>query len=331
VDTREWYRWFADVEAAGSSPIYERTSHAVADDAQLIERLRTLPSAKRQPNLLFASCRYLAAPFGEPAETLEFVHRRWSDVSALMMERSTQTNEPARTGTFAPLLAQLDAPLALIEVGPSAGLCLYPDRYRIRFDDAPPIGPPDSRVTIDVETYGGVPIPHHDLDVGWRAGIDLNPLDVRDPEDLAWLSACIWPEHTHRQERLAAAAAIVAADPPDLVRGDLVAGIDELLAGVPPDLTPVVFHSAVLGYLTREARAAFAGRMRAHPNAVWISNEGPGVMEGLTLDLAPPDRGNIAYFIVGLGGEQGVAISSPHGAWLKWPDAAPSATPTPSS
>lgn len=37
---------------------------------------------------------------------------------------------------------------------------------------------------------------------------DLNPLDVRDPDDMAWLLACIWPEHTERRERLVAAAAV---------------------------------------------------------------------------------------------------------------------------
>ena len=67
-------------------------------------------------------------------------------------------------------------------------------------------------------------------EVVWRAGIDLNPLDVTDPADVAWLEALIWPEQSDRRERLRAAIAVVAADPPILVRGDL---LDEL-AGAGP-------------------------------------------------------------------------------------------------
>lgn len=317
--TRDWYRGFAEVEAAGSSPIYEHTAHAVVDDAALIERLDTLPRPKRQPNLLFAACRLLGAPLGEPSETIEFVCDRWEDLSAVMANRSTQTNEPARTATFLPILAELDGPIALIEVGASAGLCLYPDRYRIRYDDARPVGPAESPVMIQVQTHGPVPIPHSGIDVTWRAGIDLNPLDVRDPEDLAWLSACIWPEHTHRQQRLVAAAEVAASDPPELIKGDLVETIDGVLAAVPTDAVPVVFHTAVLNYLTPDRRSAFAQRLTAHPRALWISNEGPGVIESLTTTLTPPpEASSHAFFVVGTGGTDAIGISDPHGGWLRW-------------
>ena len=47
----------------------------------------------------------------------------------MMLKRTTQTNEPARCAVFLPLLTGLPQPLALIEVGASAGLCLLPDRY----------------------------------------------------------------------------------------------------------------------------------------------------------------------------------------------------------
>lgn len=310
------------MEAAGSSPIYERTARAVAVDGELIKLVEALPPAKRQPNLLFASCRFLDAPFDDTAKTIEFIHTRWSDISALMQDRSTQTNEPARTATFLPLIAALDGPIALIEVGASAGLCLYPDRYRISYDNGPPIGPSDSPVRISVRTQGPVPIPSGMPEVVWRAGIDLNPLDVRDPDDLAWLSACIWPEHHQRRHRLTAAAAIVAAEPPELLRGDLVDRIDELIASAPSEATTVVFHSAVLGYLSAEDRSAFARRMGAHPAAVWISNEGPGVVDGLATHLTPPDHAAAkAFFVLGVAGHQTVAISDPHGTWLTWTSA----------
>ncbi|MFE4545324.1 DUF2332 family protein [Arthrobacter sp. NPDC056727] len=43
-------------------------------------------------------------------------------------------------------------------------------------------------------TRGPVPLPGSLPHVAWRAGIDLNPLDVRSPDDVAWLEALVWPE-----------------------------------------------------------------------------------------------------------------------------------------
>jgi hypothetical protein len=48
---------------------------------------------------------------------------------AVMLARSTQTNEPGRCAALLPVLTRLPEPLALLEVGASAGLCLLPDFY----------------------------------------------------------------------------------------------------------------------------------------------------------------------------------------------------------
>jgi len=319
VATADWYRGFADVEAAGSSPRYQSIAGAIADDCALIERIRAFPTDKRQPNLLLAAAKFLGAPMDEPSAWIEFVKDHWESMSELVLSRWTQTNEAARTGTFLPLLAQLPGPLALIEVGASAGLCLYPDRYRIVYDRTTSVGPDGAAVEIQVSTTGPVPIPHGMPEIYSRTGIDRNPLDVTDDDDLRWLEACIWPEHTERAARLRAAAGIVAADPPPLVRGDLVDVIAECIAAIPAEITPVVFHSAVLNYLTPDARRAFAQEMRRHPRAIWISNEGPGVVESLRTDLTPPPASAaLAYFVVGVNGERVDAISDPHGSWLRW-------------
>ena len=69
----------------------------------------------------------------------------------------------------------------------------------------------------------------------WRAGIDLNPLDVADPDDVHWLSCLVWPGEGDRAERLAAAIELARQDPPPLVRGDLV---DRLAARERPEQPP---------------------------------------------------------------------------------------------
>ncbi len=171
------------------------------------------------------------------------------------------------------MLAALPQPLALLEVGASAGLCLYPDRYAYRYGDRR-IG--DGEPLLDCDLTGAEP-PQRRPEVVWRAGLDLNPLDVTDPADVAWLEALIWPEHRHRRDRLRAAAAVAAADPPLLVRGDLVDDLPALAAQAPPGATLVVFHSSVLYQVPQPRRDAFTALVRTLPGH-WIANEDPSVL-----------------------------------------------------
>src|SRR5436189_2923612 len=145
------YRRFAEDEAHGKSPLYEELARGVAADEEILDLLLSLPRLKRQPNLLFAAARHL---FGTPDGWRRFrrgVAQRKDALCALMLMRSTQTNEPGRCAALLPVLAGLPQPLALLEVGASAGLCLLPDFYgydyggrRLRPEDGelePPIFP----------------------------------------------------------------------------------------------------------------------------------------------------------------------------------------------
>jgi hypothetical protein len=57
MTTGEEYARFAAQEARGVPPAYERLSHAVSRDDEVLVRLGALPPAKRQPNLLFGVVR----------------------------------------------------------------------------------------------------------------------------------------------------------------------------------------------------------------------------------------------------------------------------------
>lgn len=319
VDTAARYRRFARVEAGRSSPSYERLARGVADDQDLCALLDGLPDAKRQPNLLFAAVRFLGGPTGGWPEFRSFVVERWGGVSTTMLERSTQTNEVGRCAVLLPVLAALDGPLALIEIGASAGLCLYPDRYRYRYDGRVVGGP--SPVVLDIGCSGPVPVPRRPPEVAWRAGLDLAPLDVGDPDDVAWLRACIWPEHEERRRRLDAAVRLVAADRPRLDTADLLIGTDALIDDAPAGATTVVFHSAVLAYLAPDDRRRFAAGLRGR-DVVWVSNEAPGVVAGPDPGAGaepPPDAGAAARFVVRVGPDaRPVAVADPHGGWLRW-------------
>lgn len=215
VEISQWYRGFAEQEARGRSAMYERLALAVADDDELLRHLSALPEPKRQPNLLFASVRYLGGPVWDPADFRAWALAHWDQVAATMRERLTQTNEPGRCAVLLPVLARLPQPLALLEVGPSAGLCLYPDAYGYRYSSRPAVvGRSDSPVQLACQVSGPFEAPKQVPRVVWRAGLDLNPLDVTNQGDLRWLDALIWPEHHDRRRRLRAAAAIARKDPP---------------------------------------------------------------------------------------------------------------------
>ncbi|MEU6076454.1 DUF2332 domain-containing protein [Micromonospora sp. NPDC047074] len=309
MTTAESYVEFGTREARGVSPTYERLCLAVSRDAELLDLLAPLPPARRQPNLLFGVVRLLGGPVDDPAAFHDFVVANWPTVEAELYARATQTNEPGRCAVLLPVLAALPQPLALLEVGASAGLCLYPDRYAYRYGDhLLGTGEP----VLDCAATGVAP-PTRLPEVVWRAGLDLNPLRVTDPAEIAWLDALIWPEHTHRRARLRAAAAVAAADPPLLTRGDLVDDLPALAAQAPAGATLVVFHTSVLYQVPTPRREAFAQLVRGLPGH-WISNEAPEVMpHGVLPD--PPD--SALHNVLALDGRP-LAWARSHGQAMTW-------------
>ncbi len=291
------------------SGAYERLSLAVSRDDELLTLLDGLPAAKRQPNLLFGVVRLLGGPVEQPSAFRDYVVANWTTIAAELRRRATQTNEPGRCAVLLPVLAGLPQPLALLEVGASAGLCLYPDRYAYTYGDHR-VGA--GRPVLECTATGLTP-PDGVPDVVWRAGLDLNPLDVTNPADLAWLDALIWPEHRHRRTRLLEAAAIAATEPPLLVRGDLIDDLPGLAARTPAGATLVVFHTSVLYQVPEPRRRAFVDLVRGLPGH-WIAVEAPDVLPHDTLpEPAPPALHNV----LSLDGRP-LAWTRSHGQAMQW-------------
>ncbi|WP_217181058.1 DUF2332 domain-containing protein [Streptomyces sp. AC495_CC817] len=307
------YRRFAEVEAKGVSDTYFEWASAIADDPEITGAISALPGIKIQPNLVFAAARHLGAPVGPYRPFRTWLLEHWTDVVSVVMTRATQTNEAARCAVLLPVLSRIEGPLALIEAGASAGLCLYPDRYSYRYEV-------DGR-TVALDPAGGpsivqIPcaidardVPTRLPRVAWRAGVDLNPLDPTDHDQIAWLETLVWPEHAARRERLHAASTIAAADPPDLRQGDVLTAIPELIEHAPKDTTAVVFHSAVLVYLSDARRQEFAEMMLARDDVIWVSNEGPGVFPFIADQVEKPLAGRTILAVDG----KPVALVGPHG------------------
>lgn len=310
-----WYSWFANNEANGQSELWADLASRIANDSDLLHFLASFPSSKRQPNLFLASYRSL---FGTPEDWATFRGMVLSEpnrIAARMLERSTQTNEPGRCAVLLPVLATLPQPLALVEVGASAGLCLLLDRYGYDYGGYQ-LTPPDrgDAPLFECDADPNTPIPQKLPDVAWRMGLDINPLDVMNHEQMAWLETLVWPGQEVRRNRLRKAIAVAQRDPPQVIRGDIANDLKALMEQVPTGLTTVIFHSAVLNYLpNQESRDSFADQAMTLAD-YWISNESPMVLPQIATQT--PD-GVAGSFLLSLNAEP-IAWTNPHGSSIRW-------------
>ncbi|MDQ1215419.1 DUF2332 domain-containing protein [Microbacterium arborescens] len=325
--TSRRYHAFADW-ARDSSPLYAEWATGIAGDDELTELIARLGERRGQPNLVFAAARWAGCGLEPFADWRERLVSAWDEVAAITAERRTQTNEVGRCATLLPPLSRIDGPIALLETGTAAGLCLFPDRYAYEYsspggEPLPAILPerPDAarrpllrcRIDDPDAVLGSLP------DVVWRTGIDLAPIDVRDADAIAWLETLIWPGRVHdeRVERLRTAVDVARADPPRIVPGDILDLLPEVAAESPPEATLVVFHSAVLLYLDADERRRFADLVsalgqRVNRRVVWISNETAGTLP--EIDGRMPRRVDTTGRFVQTVDGVPVALAGQHGA-----------------
>src|SRR3954452_25362871 len=138
---REQYVRFAD-EAGEDSPCFAEWGHGVAADPDVLAWVDTLPGLKKQPNLVFAAARWHGVPAPGPYAGLRSaLLADDGSIRATVLARSTQTNEVGRLATLLPafVAAVPEGPVALLEVGASAGLNLFPDRWG--YEWSTPSGP----------------------------------------------------------------------------------------------------------------------------------------------------------------------------------------------
>jgi hypothetical protein len=158
-------------------------------------------------------------------------------------------------------------------------------------------------------------LPKRGVEVAWRAGLDLNPVDLRDEAEVCRLEALVWPGEEYRIPRLRAAREIARVVSPRVVEGDLRRDLATLATDAPAHATLVVFHTAVLAYVRDSGdREAFA-RAVSGTGAVWIANEGPPDIPGAPdLSGGHPDP---AAFLLCVDAEA-VAWTDGHGTWIDW-------------
>ncbi len=344
-DFAQMWAWFA-THCRGTSPLYEQICVAVAGDRALLEYLRTVPPSAQLPLALLAAVHFLLLAGADPALAAIYAREAHEDPGPLFLDfwrahrdaidhilatRHIQTNDCGRSALIAPGLtwvaSRFDRPLALVDVGASAGLNLLCDGYRIDYGSFGATGPGDSPVRIECEVVGGrPPIAPRLPPIVSRIGIDRSPVDLGDPDDVRWLLACVWPD-SGRLERTAASIRLAQVAPPQVVAADANDAIAGILAGLPDSALATVVTTWAFAYFGAEQRQEFIGHLAAasHDRDVaWLSAEGPGTVESLGAEAADhPDRAGsdilgAVLFQKGVQEARLLAFAQEHGGWIDW-------------
>ncbi len=244
VELPEQFRAFAASVERDGATTYAAICRHVADDSELLALMGQASPDQRRPNLLLAAVHYLllggadhelaryydsvalvaGRPFAPPTADVGPVFSHFcldhrAALLNLLATRRTQTNEVGRSAALLPALCAIAAqepdgpPLALLDLGTSAGLNLHFDHfhylYRQRSDGAiQEAGDPASGVTLECTVRGelaDLPPLHHPPALVTRAGLDASPIDPTTEDGARWLLACLWPDNLPRFTRMKAA------------------------------------------------------------------------------------------------------------------------------
>ncbi|MDQ2806679.1 MAG: DUF2332 domain-containing protein [Chloroflexota bacterium] len=331
----QFSHWAAG-ELRETSPLYARLAQGIAADPDLPTLAATARSSP-VPHLFMGAVQYLLADHrsdplaafypnltdppatGDPYPAFRaFCLAHGDALTAILQTRRVQTNEVRRCACLLPafsLVAQQAAgrPLALIEIGASAGFNLLWDRYGYDYGAAGRTGDLQAALQLQCEVRGdhSLPIPAQMPTIASRLGIDLHPINARDPDAVAWLRALIWPEHATRFQLLDQAVTAVQTDPPELWAGDALDLLPRALATVPMGTVPCVFHSFTLNQFTPAGRvqvAAILAATGAARDLAWIGIEGGLGQPYLTL----------LSWRASCISARPLARCNPHGGWIEW-------------
>ena len=295
----------ADVEAGGvASELLGPYAHAPFGDAvplRLLAGVHEVVLAGGAPEL---AAHYPSAG-GRPGRGVAgaFVaalatHRT---TVAHALTRGVQTNEPGRSASLLPGLVELargGLPLRLLEVGASAGLNLWFDRYRYEAE-ASAFGPAGSPLRFERPFLGAQPA-LEPVPVASRRGCDRAPIDPTTAAGRLRLRSFVWADQPERRARLDAALEAVAGEPPVVDEADAVPWLQGRLAAASPGQVTVVVHTIVLQYLPTDDRRRFvalveAAGERATPDAplAWLRMEPGGDQAEIRLTTWPGGTGHL--------------------------------------
>lgn len=242
------------------------------------------------------------------------------------LANAPQTNEVQRSAALLPGLLhvarRVQMPLALVEIGASAGLNLFADQYRLE-TPAWAWGAADATLVLRPEWRGSVPegLADTPLAIEYRAACDLQPVDLAaEGEDLR-LASYVWAEQRERLERLRAAVAIsraqMAAQGVKVQAAKAAQFLRQQLTLRLPGQALVLMHSVMWQYMPEAEKAAVTMLM----GAAGAASTPDTPLAWLRFEPPKPDVQMELRCRVWPGGEDRLlARCHPHGAWVEWVD-----------
>jgi hypothetical protein len=249
------------------------------------------PAAGQREHLTASEQRDAATDIALDADLDDAIATAWRQHQPHLrraLARAPQTNEVQRSAVLLPGLLQVAArtglPLALFEIGASAGLNLWCERWRFEFEgwrwgDA--IAP-----LVLHSTWSGAAPPATPLRVLRRAGCDLHPVDLRQADERLRLASFVWPDQPERMQRLARATSAASGwmrDEGVVVQACTASAFAaQVLAAPRRGQATVLMHSIMWQYLPADEQQAVqalveAAGQRASANAplAWLRFEPP--------------------------------------------------------
>ena len=234
-----------------------------------------------------------------------------------MGRKLVQTNEVRRCSALMAAAGfayqQTGRPLALIDIGTSSGLNLLMDRYKVQFSNGEAIGNGASSLTLQTRVEGTPSFRLMTPQISFRYGIDLNPIDLNDEDEMMWALSLIWPDQLERLQRLQTAALILKQNPVTLKRGNALSLSSRIAQEIPESSCLCFMHSFVLNQFTPEDRLKFEEvlkniskrREAFRISFEWIDTEKPEIV--------------LEHFFAGQKkSRQVLAQAHHHGEWIKW-------------
>jgi hypothetical protein len=246
------------------------------------------------------------------------------------MANAPQTNEVQRSAALLPGLLHVaratGMPLALVEIGASAGLNLWPDHYRL---DTPAWqwGREDAQLVLRPEWRGVVPtaLAATPLTIDYRAACDVAPMDLTQEGEALRLASYVWADQPERLARLNAAVAVareqLAAHGVKVQAAKAATFLRQQLTLRLPGQALVLMHSVMWQYLPAAEQAAIQALMNAAGAAstpdtplAWLRFEPPQPDAKMELRCRLWDGSTPG------GQERLLALCHPHGAVVEWVD-----------
>lgn len=333
----QWFNRFA--EQTSGSPMYCFLSKEISKSVELLNLACKSDVSQPAPNLFLAAVNYLVTK--NPTEELakyypnlggsfeasqkmftvfaSFCKKYENQIINLIKARLVQTNEVQRCALLLPGLSVVSKlagspKIALIDVGASGGLNLLMDQAYVKYSNGMQTGPMNSSLQLECELKGATLHGFKNVvRIASRIGIDLNPVDLLNPNEREWAMALLWPDQPERLKRFKTALQLLSNTKILLHEGNANAVLPNVFTKIPHDQQICVMHSFTLNQFSESDRKNFdhilemasVNRSIWRMSLEWIGTENP---ELVITEYSSGKRNN----------SKKLAECHGHGEWIRW-------------